>query len=128
MIKQKPLLPPFKASIPKLLSPKNVPASQANTPSVVLPDSNQAKNPQLRASTNSDSANPESDPNDPKSSTSLYEDSFRDPRLTAFNRNVEVMRNKQVGNAAGKQTTAQSTKPKPIFLKPLVFVAVGGFR
>lgn len=119
MIKQKPLLPPFKASIPKLLSPKNVPASQANTPSVVLPDSNQAKNPQLRASTNSDSANPESDPNNPKSSTSLYEDSFRDPRLTAFNRNVEVMRNKQVGNAAGKQTTAQSTKPKPIFLKPL---------
>ena len=119
MIKQKPLLPPFRARIPNLLSPKSAPANQVNTSNVVLPDSNQAKNPQLRTATNSDSANPKSDPNDPKSPTSLYEDSFRDPRLTAFNRNVEAMRNNQGGNAAGKQTTAPSTTPKSIFLKPL---------
>lgn len=75
--------------------------------------------PLFGARTNSDAAGSKDNSDNTPWQPPIFEGIFMDPKLAAFNRNVEAMQNKQkAANTAGKTTVGTKPQASSVFLKP----------
>jgi len=113
---------PLTASKPKLPILKYVAQPSKKVDQQTFSGNSQTDDPLLGTRTNSDATGSKDNPDNTPWQPPIFEGSFIDPKLAAFNRNVEAMRNTpKAGSTAVKTTAGTKTQASPVFLKPVEY-------